>query len=91
MVGEFVTRIVRATVGTDPRRIRVTRAPRPEFTKGPSMKIAVFGLAWLVAALLVAVPFGFAMRSTPKPDRLRGERQEETETEECGEVVEVAS
>jgi hypothetical protein len=54
------------------------------------MKIAAFGLAWLVAALLVAVPFSFAMRSTPKPERLRSEPEAETETEECGEVVEVA-
>jgi len=55
------------------------------------MKIAVFGVAWLVAALLVAVPFAFAMRSTPKPDRLRSEPQEETEVESVECVEELAA
>ena len=55
------------------------------------MKIAVFGLAWLVAALLVAVPFGFAMRSTPKPERLRSEPEQESEVESVECVEELAT
>jgi hypothetical protein len=53
------------------------------------MKIAAFGFAWFVSALLLALPFGYAMRSTPKPDRVRSERQEESEVEsvECAEEL----
>jgi hypothetical protein len=34
MVGESVTRKERATQGCDPRRIRVTRTPRPNSQRG---------------------------------------------------------
>ena len=52
------------------------------------MKIAEFAFVWFVAALLVALPFGYAMRSTPKPDRVRSERDDESEAQECGGVAE---
>jgi hypothetical protein len=55
------------------------------------MKIAAFVFAWFVGALLLALPFGYAMRSTPKLDRLRSEREEGSEAQECDEVAEVAS
>lgn len=55
------------------------------------MKIAAFGLAWFVGALLLALSFGFAMRSTPKPDRLRSEPEEEIEVESVECVEELAA
>ena len=47
----------------------------------------MFFLGYLIVAGVVVVSSCRAMRSTPKPDRLRSERQEESEVEESAEVA----